>query len=198
MDDPMVRSRLGRTNRNATWGLWIPSRSPLLFSLVLLFTFASAVCAQQGSSDPGSNAAARRLLGPPRSTEIHVDENCRIDDIAPHTEGLKQRVYRDDGICHVSGYAVSQREETDLDDAQHRHVTVTVREHTFVLHNPGAETVTFVVEQKVPKGWAVDSDPEPQSVVNGVATFIVTADGGQTVNLHVGERKPPAPNEEPR
>jgi hypothetical protein len=30
MDDPMVRSRLGRTNRNATRGLSIPSEGPLL------------------------------------------------------------------------------------------------------------------------------------------------------------------------
>src|ERR1700691_1627281 len=30
MDDPMVRSRLGRTDRNATWGLSIPSEGPLL------------------------------------------------------------------------------------------------------------------------------------------------------------------------
>jgi len=30
MDDPMARSRLGRTNRNATRGLSIPSEGPLL------------------------------------------------------------------------------------------------------------------------------------------------------------------------
>ena len=30
MDDPMVRSRLGRTNRDATRGLSIPSERPLL------------------------------------------------------------------------------------------------------------------------------------------------------------------------
>jgi hypothetical protein len=167
-------------------------------ALVLVFTAATVVCAQQSNSDSGSDGTGRRLLGPPRSTEIHVDEKCWIHEVAPHSEDLKQHIYRDDGICHVSGDAVTQRKETDLDDADHKHVTVTIREHTFVLHNPDAGAITFIVEQKVPKGWQVDSDPEPNSVVGSVATFIVTAEGGQTVSLHVGERKPPEPNREPR
>ncbi len=91
----------------------------------------------------------------------------------------------------MSGDEISQREETDLEDDKRINRTVTIREHTFALHNPNAETITFVVEQKVPKGWQVDSNPQPNGIVGMIATFLVVVNAGETANLHVGERKPP-------
>lgn len=161
---------------------------------IAAFAFLTGVlCAQQND-----NAKGRRLLGSDRPTEVHVDEKCHIHEIAPHSDGLKQHVYTDQGICSVSGNRVSEREETDVDDNKRTHTNVTIREHTFALHNPNDDPGTFVVEQKVPKGWQVDSDPQPNSLSGTEATFLVVVAPGETANLHVGERKPPALNRESR
>jgi hypothetical protein len=150
--------------------------------------FLAPLRAQDGNSNPGN----RTLLGSSRTTQINVDENCRISEVAPHSDGQKEHIYKDNGICQVSGERVSTREETTLDDDRRKHINVTIREHTFALHNPTANAVTFVVQQKVPEGWQIDSDPQPNSVTGTIAAFLVDTDPGQTVNLHVGERKPPA------
>jgi hypothetical protein len=167
-------------------------RIPRAALLALVPCVAGALHAQD------TNTPNRKLLGSDRSTEIHVDEKCHISEIAPHSDGLKQHVYTDRGICSVSGNAVSQREETDINDNKRIHRIVTIQEHTFALHNPNEDQVTFYVDQKVPKGWQIDSDPPPASVNGSVATFIVVVAPGETANLHVGERNPPVLNTEPR
>jgi hypothetical protein len=65
---------------------------------------------------------------------------------------------------------------------------VTIREHEFVVQNVTGQQVVFMVQQAVPKGWSVDSDPQPTTVVDGIASFPVYADPGQIVRLHVGMR----------
>src|SRR5580704_13851958 len=107
------------------------------------------------AQDTSSESGARQLLGSDRTNEINFDENCRISEVAPHSEGLKEHVYKDDGICQVSGERVSTRQETTVEDDRRKNVTVTIHEHTFVLHNPNPNPVTFVVQQKVPAGWQV-------------------------------------------
>lgn len=169
-------------------------RFPCAAAIVALGFLTGVLSAQQNNTD----AKGRRLLGSDRPTEIHVDEKCRIHEVAPHSEGLKQHVYTDRGICSVSGDRVSEREETDVDDNKRVHMYVTIREHTFALHNPNDDPVTFVVGQRVPKGWQVDSDPQPSSLNGAEATFLVVVAPGETANLHVGERKPPALSREVR
>jgi hypothetical protein len=45
MDDPMVRSRLGRIKGTRLWGLLIPSRGPLFFSLhIASFAYRASDC----------------------------------------------------------------------------------------------------------------------------------------------------------
>jgi hypothetical protein len=70
-------------------------------------------------------------------------------------------------------------------------IFVAIREHTFTFHHPTHEPATFVLDQKAPKGWQVDSDPAPSKVSGTVATFLLAVDPGQTVSLHMGERNPP-------
>jgi hypothetical protein len=48
--------------------------------------------------------------------------------------------------------------------------------------------VAFVVNQPLPKGWRIDSDPQPIDLQGSTATFRVIAEPGQIVRLHVGER----------
>lgn len=141
--------------------------------------------------------SGREILIPAHAKQIQVDENCRIHEVAPHSNGLKQHVYTDRGVCDVGTYQISSREETDVDDAKRHHRTVTIREHTFTLHNPTPDPVTFVVEQGIPKGWAIDSDPLPNEVTSGTAVFLISAQAGETVALHVGERHPPIESHPP-
>ena len=139
--------------------------------------------------DTGSEP--RRVVVPSHFQEIDVDEGCRIYEAAPHSDGKKEHVYTDRGICDVGDVQVSDREETDFDDGKLKHGRVTIQEHTFTLHNPYPETVVFVLRQGVTKGWQIDSDPQPNRMDGAVATFLVNVEPGQTVSLHVGERKPP-------
>ena len=123
------------------------------------------------------------------SKEFHVDGNCRIYDAAdPKTA---QHTFRDRGICAVDPEHVSSRPETDFVNSVRKRINVTIREHTFTFHNPTQEPAMFVLNQAVPKGWQVDSEPAPNQVTGPIATFLVSVEPGQTVSLHVGERNPP-------
>jgi hypothetical protein len=51
---------------------------------------------------------------------------------------------------------------------------VTIPEHEFVVQNITGQQVVFMVQQAVPKGWSVDSDPQPTTVVDGIASFLST------------------------
>lgn len=123
--------------------------------------------------------------------EFHVDGYCHISEIVNGPKGPVQHIYKDRGICAVDPAHVSSRTETDMNVAQRKRIHVTIREHTFTLHNPTTEAATFVLDQAVPKGWQIDSDPQPNKVVGTVATYLVTVGPRQTVSLHVGERNPP-------
>ena len=153
---------------------------------MLLALAQTHVVRSQSAETPG-----REIQVPAGTKRIQVDENCRIHEEAPQSNGLKRHVYTDRGICDVGRYQISSRSETDVDGAKRHHRTVFIREHTFTLHNPTSDPATFVVVQLVPKGWAVDSDPAPDEITNGNAVFLISAQARQTVSLHVGERNPP-------
>jgi hypothetical protein len=159
---------------------------PVVIALIC-GVYAGTMRSQESAPGPVN----RELLTAPHSHEIHVDQDCLIHEVAPHTGGMKQHVYTDRGICDVSDDKTSYRDETDVDDGRRRHRSVKIREHTFRLHNPSTEPVTFILEQSVTKGWEIDSDPQPNQMTGTIATFLVHAEPGQTVSLHVGERNPP-------
>ena len=161
-----------------------------LISIVAVLLVAGLAGAARGQ-DATADAGRRQLSGEPPSDQIHVDQECRIHAIAPHTDGTKMRVFRNRGICDVTDLQSSSRYETDMADGKSRNRLVTIREHTFSLHNPTTEPVIFVLEQTVGKGWEIDSVPRPYKVEDGMATFLIQAPPGTTVNVHVGERNPP-------
>ena len=148
----------------------------------------AAVRAQENNSSSTNGAPTKEQL----PTEIHIDENCRISRTVAELGGSRQLVYKDKKVCSVDPESVSKRDVIENLGGQRKQTTVTIREHTFTLHDSGAQPVTFAIEQKVPKDWQVDSDPQPKVIVGGIATFLVNVEPGQTVNLHVGERTPPA------
>ena len=156
----------------------------LMLAFAVAFLIARAVVAQ-------SNDTAQQAPGLEQPKKIYVDENCRIHDVPPSVTGGKPHIYTDRGICDVGTPQVSFREETDYVNNKRKERTIMIREHTFSLHNPTQQETTFVVEQRLHKGWQIDSDPQPHEIEDGVAVFLVKTEAGQSVDLHVGERNPP-------
>ncbi|HEY8997908.1 MAG TPA: hypothetical protein VIM60_08415, partial [Edaphobacter sp.] len=109
---------------------------------------------------------------------------------------LRPHIYKDSGICAVDPAQESSRTETEITSTGHKRTHVKIAEHTFTLHNPTKQPAVFVLEYGVPKGWQVDSDPQPNRVdtaaKGSLATFLLHAQPGQTVSLHVGIRNPPS------
>ena len=58
-----------------------------------------------------------------------------------------------------------------------------------MLQNITMKPAIFAVLVEVPKGWSVDSDPQPTEIEGDVAIFRVHAEVGETVRLHVGVRR---------
>jgi hypothetical protein len=121
------------------------------------------------------------------SSEIHVDGGCHILAEGPNQYSAAD-LHFDDTLCRTESEHVSSHWEQNIDDGVKR-FHVTIQEREYLLHNPTAEPVTFVVDQSLPEGWQIDSDPKPAEVANGIATFRVVAQPGQTVRLHIGKRK---------
>jgi hypothetical protein len=131
--------------------------------------------------------------------EILVRQNCSIL-LAPAESnggGKKAKFERDPAICHLETVLSSAHMEESIQDKELHRSRVTINEQEYVLQNISDVPVVFVVEQNVPNGWQVDSDPQPGEVIpasvgdskqDKVAVFRVNADPGQAVRLHVGER----------
>jgi hypothetical protein len=65
-----------------------------------------------------------------------------------------------------------------------------VTEITYVVHNAAPEARTVVIEHPIHSGYTLDSDPKPTETTATVDRFRVVTAPGETVRLHVGERRP--------
>jgi hypothetical protein len=126
---------------------------------------------------PASQLAPRAAL-----KEIHVNQKCQI--LEGHDDGVGS-LRTDPAICHLDFVHTSQHFEKTAKDGNN---VVTISEWEYLLQNVTAEPVIFVVEQPVPEGWQVDSDPPPAAMAGSTALFRVNAQPGQIVRLHVGEQ----------
>jgi len=118
--------------------------------------------------------------------EINVDGDCRIvvQDRGDATGRYSRPHLRPDStICHLESIHDSRH------DGVIQRTKVHVLEQTFVLHNVSPDPVSFVVHQPVKNGWHIDSEPKPDSVFDGVASFRVVAQPGEVIRLHVGQRR---------
>ena len=152
---------------------------PVVFALI--FAACTAAIAQ--------NTPAPAKSGP---GSIHVDKYCRI---LPATDALPPRrnpdAYYDSAICRLTGSGASSHLEERFAGSKRRRFLVQIREQTYMLFNPTDAPVVFVVEQAVPTGWEIDSDPQPAEMQGQIAIFRPNANPGQRVELHVGMRTPP-------
>ena len=119
---------------------------------------------------------------------IYVDQRCALlpDPAAPATEKNKPRW--DPAICHLETINHSTHREEAVVGVEMLRRNVEVNEQEYVLQNVTMKPVAFVVKQPVPKGWRVDSDPQPTEMEGTTAVFRVHAEPGEIVRLHVGVR----------
>ncbi len=120
---------------------------------------------------------------------IYVDERCALLPIpsAPPKDKLKPRW--DPAICHLETINHSEHREEAEVGAEMLRRKVEVSEQEYVLQNVTMKPVAFVVKQPIPKGWRVDSDPQPAVIEGTAAVFRVYAGPGEIVRLHVGVRR---------
>ena len=134
---------------------------------------------------PASNSVAP-AVNSAALKEIHVDQKCQILEI--HGDRIRNP-QTDPAVCHFDYVNTSRHLEESVKDGTTRNNVVTISEQEYLLHNVTAEPVIFVVEELVPEGWQVDSDPQPTKMVGSTALFRVNAQPGEIVRLHVGERQ---------
>jgi hypothetical protein len=123
--------------------------------------------------------------------KIYVNEACRIFPglVIPFASTEKLSSLADPVICHVEGASASEHREEKVVGSELDRSNVEVYEQEYVLQDVMMKPVVFVVLQRVPQGWRVDSDPQPTRMDQDVAVFEVHAAPGETVRLHVGERR---------
>jgi len=165
--------------------MWRLSFFPLVFCSVTV----AVSLAQQPPQAP-SRPAYDNSAAPDVAMEIHIDGDCRIvpDPALPVGAG-KTKPFHDNSICYLEGQHDSEHGEERIQGNQLLRSYVRVSEQTFVLQNITDQHIVFIVELPVPKGWSVDSDPQPNRYAGSTAIFPVHAQPGETVRLHVGIRQ---------
>ncbi|MGC2163207.1 MAG: hypothetical protein WA634_14945 [Silvibacterium sp.] len=159
------------------------------FSSCLALAVSAAFLAITGCSHAPHTVA--QSAPPPllQTKEIHVNQDCRIlSDRIDGVRGLDVSSPRTEPVCHLESVLNSQHLEQAVSNGLHRARLVTISEQEYLLNNTTVAPVDFLVEQPVPAGWRVDSDPHPTQMLGATALFRVTAQPGQIVRLHVGER----------
>ena len=103
-------------------------------------------------------------------------------------EARRQSLSRIQGFATWRARRLQAHMEESVQDKELYRSRVTINEQEYVLQNISDEPVVFVVEQNVPNGWQVDSDPQPGELIpasvgdrklDKVAVFRVHADPGQ-------------------
>lgn len=170
--------------------MWRFCRKLVILSVASMFTLVI----------PMRPAAVAQRPAYPIVREIDINSDCRIL-LAPADPASKKKakLEYDSDICHFENVLHSEHVEESIDGDELNRTRVEVQEEGFVLQNLSNDPVVFVVKQPVPKGWRVDSDPQPVKLVSQhaagnhgheiqVAVFYVNAQPGEVVHLHVGER----------
>ncbi|MGB6690996.1 MAG: hypothetical protein WBE76_24450 [Terracidiphilus sp.] len=158
-------------------------------SFIFSFATAAVLLAEQAPQVPNrptyDNSAA-----PDVALEIHIDGDCRVvpNPALPVGAG-KTKPFHDNAICYLEGPHDSEHGEERIQGNQLLRSYVRVSEETFVLRNITDRHIVFIVERPVPKGWTVDSDPQPNRYLGSTAIFPVHAQPEETVRLHVGIRR---------
>ena len=151
--------------------------------------WASAFALAQKSTAPERVPydGADSMSGP---MPIHVDETCRILPVSGDVQVRKKpHPYRDSAICDLEGPHDSTHWEEKIEGNLLERTLVEVKERTLIFQDIADGPVMYIVQYDVPKGWFVDSDPQPWQVVGQTAYFHTYVKPGETIRLHVGVRR---------
>ena len=172
-----------------------------LVGLGLMGAVGLAGCEHAGGAGAGQPASA---MAPGEGAvaqvrEIHVNQDCVIlEDQVDGVRGMSVPGaaaagsagggQMNAGVCHLESQLTSNSVKGAVVNGAVQRSVVVVKEQKYLLRDEFQEPVVFVVEQAVPEGWTVSSDPQPNEVEGRVALFRVAAQPGQVVSLHVGEQ----------
>ncbi len=70
-----------------------------------------------------------------------------------------------------------------------KEATAEIAEVEYLVKNAAPEPRAVVVEHPVRQGWTLDSDPKPVETTPTTYRFRVNTQAGETVRLHIGERR---------
>ncbi len=153
-------------------------------SAATMMVAASSLIAQQ----PSTPAPQPTLI----AGEVQIDESCRVlTPPRPSAHDPRPRFRFNSIVCHLESVHTSDHWEQappTTSNGRPRRTHVTVSEREFLLQNITSDPVTFVVTQRLRKGWCIDSEPQPTELTPTSAVFRVQAQPRQIVRLHVGER----------
>jgi len=121
---------------------------------------------------------------------IYVNQNCEIFPglVFPITSRKLAEARWNADVCHLESVLDSEHREEKPAGNELERSDVEVREQEYVLQNITMKPQVFAVLEQVPRGWKVDSDPQPTTMAGDIAVFDVHLDPGETVRLHVGLR----------
>jgi hypothetical protein len=129
--------------------------------------------------------------------EVHVNQDCLIlrDNLdgvqgisVPGGQTLPSGEEVDPVVCHLESKLTSNHVQSTLVNGTIQRSVVVVQQQQYLLQNPFAQPVVFVVEHSVPDGWTVDSVPQPTAMEGKIATFKLVVQPGQTERLQVAEQ----------
>jgi hypothetical protein len=122
--------------------------------------------------------------------QIYVNEDCGIYPglVVPITLRKRPSAWFDPAICHVESVHSSEHREEKAVGTELTRSDVEVNEQEFVLQNVTMKPAIFAVVVELPKGWKVDSDPQPTEMQGDLAIFRVHAEVGETYSSRVGGR----------
>ena len=154
--------------------LWSPQQPVALRALWL--TNASNLTLDRGSFSivESGNFGGEGLLDP-----IHPNEKRLLSyaaDQAIHVDTSRTNNTRKVQRLTISKGVIT---ETNLD----------ITELTYNVRNAAPDPRTVIVEHPIHPGYTLDSTPKPEESTPTVDRFRIVAAAGETVHLHVGERR---------
>ena len=152
-----------------------------------LFAVSTLFAQQPNTNPPPPDAPAP----PSELAEVHIDHDCRVLTPGRPTTAHPTpppRYRYNNIVCHIESHLHSNHWEQRMINGVPKQTYVSVIEREYLLQNTTDKPVAFIVDQPIPKGWHVDSDPQPINIQDSTATFRVFAEPGQIVRLHVGQR----------
>ncbi|MGC9198608.1 MAG: hypothetical protein ACP5E5_06665 [Acidobacteriaceae bacterium] len=152
---------------------------------------SSAMAPSVGSEEPGGRMPAAAAVA-----EVHVNQDClllqdTVDGIrgmsVPGGQMLRGGGESDPVVCRLESKLSSNHVQRSVVQGTVQSSVMVVQQQQYLLQNPFAEPVVFVVEHAVPEGWVVDSVPRPTAMEGHTAIFKVVVQPGQFARLHVAE-----------